>query len=98
MDEPEKQPDEERPIRSRRALAGESVVTDTAVGDERIFGFQPRDQPRPDEQAEQVDEEPVEQVSDSSDATQPWLPPPALPRDPQPTFPDGHWAHWTDWL
>jgi hypothetical protein len=48
------QPDEKQPIRSRRALAGESAVTDTAVGEERIFGFQPRDQPRP---AEQPDDE-----------------------------------------
>jgi hypothetical protein len=44
------QPDEKQPIRSRRALAGESAVTDTAVGEERIFGWQPRDQPRPDDE------------------------------------------------
>jgi hypothetical protein len=53
-DQPKEQ--EEQPVRSRRALAGDSLVTDTAVGDERIFGWQPRDQPRPD--ADQVDEEP----------------------------------------
>jgi hypothetical protein len=50
-DEPEK---EAEPIRSRRAIAGEALATDTAVGDERIFGWQPRDQPRP---AEQPDDE-----------------------------------------
>jgi hypothetical protein len=45
---------EKQPIRSRRAFAGESAVTSTAVGDERIFGWQPRDLPRPAE--DQVDE------------------------------------------
>jgi hypothetical protein len=87
---------EKQPIRSRRALAGESAVTDTAVGEERIFGFQPRDQPRPAEQAEQVDDKPVEQISDSA-AAQPWLPPQALPRDPdKDAAARHHWLNWPD--
>jgi hypothetical protein len=85
MDEPEKQPDEEQPVRSRRALAGESVVTDTAVGDERIFGFHPRDQPRPDE--EQPTNEQVGVLDPRRGGGQP----------DKAAAARSHWLNWPDW-
>jgi hypothetical protein len=92
MAEPEK---EEQPIPSRRAIGGESLVTSTAVGDERIFGWQPRDQPRPDE----------DHRSQATTGDPEVLPPPPRPG----VLSDGlgqpdvesaarhHWLNWPDW-
>jgi hypothetical protein len=58
---------EEQPIPHRIALAGEQAVTETAVGDARIWGWQPRDLQRPDE--EQPAEQPEQLPEDAPDLT-----------------------------
>jgi len=82
------------PIAHRIALAGEQLVVETAAGDERIFGFQPRDQPRPagqpddEAQPDTAEEEPTNEQIGVLD-----------PRrgGGQPSGPYDHWLYHEDW-